>query len=419
MSKSRNRRRPPSAGATSPDKDKSRRSLPRGAAERLILEHSDQILPGDALLVLLKGTALAKHLTQRCRNVCWKIFTFEHLFLTSLVDSLSEVEAGGHQDADIELFCMPDLPDGAFDTVVLPTDSRASSELTRDVLQTIAAQLKPNGRLVVSTNNARDHWLHKHLLATFGRITVFKDKQGICYVARKRETAAKVKDFRCEFAFRANMDGPDDTPESLETKAPPANASDSKSASDTGSARLIRCFSRPGVFSHRKIDAGARALIRSLSLLDAPTSKKSKKPRSPERILEMGCGCGAVATATALEYPNAEVLAVDSHARAIQSTEATAALNNANNVSVLLTANGNVPGAGSWDLFLCNPPYYSDFRISELFLQSAVEALTFGGRIHLVTKLTDWHQNRMIEIFANATVHRFGDYDVIVSTLRR
>ncbi|MEO2017679.1 MAG: methyltransferase [Fuerstiella sp.] len=418
MSKSRNRRRSPSAGAKPPNKHKSRRAPPRGASERLILDHSDQILSGDALLVLLKGTALATYLTQRCPNICWKVFTFEHLFLTSLVDSLSEVEAVGDHDPDIELFCMPDLPDGEFDTVVLPTDSRASSELTRDVLQAIAARLKPNGRLIVSTNNARDHWLHKHLQDTFGRITVFKYKKGICYVARRRETAAKAKDFRCEFAFRANMGGPDEVPESSETTSFQATASDSSITVPEGTARLIHCVSRPGVFSHRKIDAGARALIRSLSLLGERKSKRSKKARPPERIVEMGCGCGAVATATALEYPDAEVLAVDSHARAVQSTEATAALNEANNVTVLLTADGNVPGAGTWDLFLCNPPYYSDFRISELFLQSAVQALTFGGKIHLVTKLTDWHQNRMIEIFANATVYRFGQYDVIVSMLR-
>ncbi|MCP4782498.1 MAG: methyltransferase [Fuerstiella sp.] len=418
MSKSRNRRRPPSGGASRPDKDKPRRSPPRGAAERLILEHSDQILPRNALLVLLKGTAVATHLTQRCPNVGWKIFTFEHLFLTSLVDSLSEVDAVGDHDADIELFCMPDLPDGEFDTVILPTDSRASSELTRDVLQAIAARLKPHGRLIVSTNNARDHWLHKHLQATFGRITVFKDKQGICYIARQRESTAKAKDFRCEFAFRANMTGPDEISEVSEMSSVSSTASESSITAPEGTARLIRCVSRPGVFSHRKIDAGARALIRSLSLLNGQKSKKSKKSRPPERIVEMGCGCGAVATATALEYPNAEVLAVDSHARAVQSTEATASLNEANNVSVLLTADGNIPNAGTWDLFLCNPPYYSDFRISEFFLQSAVQALTFGGKIHLVTKLTDWHQNRMIEIFANATVYRFGEYDVIVSMLR-
>jgi 16S rRNA (guanine1207-N2)-methyltransferase len=283
------------------------------------------------------------------------------------------------------------------------------------VLQAIAVRLKPNGRLIVSTNNARDHWLHKHLQATFGRITVFRDKQGICYVARKRDVAAKLKDFRCEFAFRAHLDGPDVATDSPESEPDQKKRPDSATTSTEDASRLIRCVSRPGVFSHRKIDAGARALIRSLSLLKF---RKPKKSRPPERIVEMGCGCGAVATATALEYPNATVLAVDSHARAIQSTESTAALNHASNVAFLLTADGHVPDPGTWDLFLCNPPYYSDFRISELFLQSAVEALTFGGRIHLVTKLTDWHQNRMIEIFANAEVHRFGEYDVITSTLR-
>ena len=413
MAKSRNRRRTSAAAGSPPNKKTSRRSLPRGAAERLILDHSDRILPGDALLVLLKGTGLASHLTQRHPDVCWKIFTFEHLFLTSLIESLSDAEqAGAH---DIELFCLPDLPDGEFDTVVLPTDSRASSELTRDVLQAIAARLKPNGRLIVSTNNARDHWLHKHLQATFGRVTVFRDKQGICYVARKRDVAAKLKDFRCEFAFRAHLDGPDAAIEPSDAEPDGKKTPNPTATSAEDASRLIRCVSRPGVFSHRKVDAGARALIRSLSLLKL---RKTKRSRPPERIVEMGCGCGAVATATALEYPNASVLAVDSHARAIQSTEATAALNQASNVAFLLTADGKVPHPGTWDLFLCNPPYYSDFRISELFLQSAVEALTFGGRIHVVTKLTDWHQNRMIEIFANAEVQRFGEYDVIASTLR-
>jgi len=413
MAKSRNRRQTSAAASGPRNKGTSRRTLPRGAAERLILEHSDRILSGDALLVLLRGTGLASYLTQRHPDVCWKIFTFEHLFLTSLIESLSDTEQSGAHD--IELFCLPDLPDGEFDTALLPTDSRASSELTRDVLQSIAARLKPNGRLIVSTNNSRDHWLHKHLQATFGRVTVLKDKQGICYVARKRDVAAKSKDFRCEFAFRAHLDGPDAATESTEAESDRKRTPDPSPTSTADASRLIRCLSRPGVFSHRKVDAGARALIRSLSLLKR---QKTKRPRQPKRIVEMGCGCGAVATATALEYPNASVLAVDSHARAIQSTEATAALNQAGNMTFLLTADGKVPHPGTWDLFLCNPPYYSDFRISELFLQSAGEALTFGGRIHLVTKLTDWHQNRMIEIFANAEVHRFGEYDVIASTFR-
>ena len=359
-------------------------SQPRGIADRLILEQAEHILPGNALLLQITGTALSRHLTQLRPDVRWDIFTCEHFYLTAIVNALSDVEGDETTGAEIELYCMPDIPSGEFDTVIFPTDAKGSSELTRDLLQSIAMQLKPAGRLIISTNNPRDHWLHEHLKEIFGRTTIVKHKEGMCYVARKGTGPKKLKSFRCEFAFR------DDE-------------------------RLIRCVSRPGVFSHRRVDAGARALMRSLSLL-TDDARFTRKPL--RRIVEMGCGCGAVATAAALRYPDADVIAVDSHARAVQSAEQTAALNGAGNVSVVLTSDGNVPIPGTHDLFLCNPPYYSDFRISELFLQSAVEALRPGGRIHVVTKLTDWHENRMIEIFANAESHRFGTYNVVVSKLR-
>ena len=51
---------------------------------------------------------------------------------------------------------------------------------------------------------------------------------GAVYVATKTEPLKKIKNFECEFAFR-----------------------------DRG--RLIRAVSRPGVFSHRSIDAGCEA----------------------------------------------------------------------------------------------------------------------------------------------------------------
>ncbi|MEZ6122876.1 MAG: methyltransferase [Planctomycetaceae bacterium] len=357
-----------------------RHALPRGIADRLLLDHSDSIRPGRALLVLVTGTALARHLALRRPEVEWSVFTPEHFYLTAVVNALSELPEGHPDHPQIQLFCTPDLPEGTWDTVVFPTDSKGSAELTRDLLQAVCSSLAADGCLMISTNNAKDHWLHEHLKELFGKITVHRDAQGICYVARKPKSLNKHKDFSCEFAFRDE-----------ET--------------------LIPVFSRPGVFSHRRLDPGARALVRSLNLLPAD----GIDGRPIQKIVEMGCGCGAVSTAAALRYPQARVLAVDSHARAVQSTERTAELNHADNVSVLLTADGDVPAPGSHDLFLCNPPYYSDYRISELFLQSALDALRPGGRIHLVTKLTDWHENRMIEIFGNAEAHRFGEYDVIVS----
>lgn len=367
-----------------PKEDKVRKEkhfLPRGIADRLILEQVDEILPGNALLVLLNSTALARHLTNQCPRINWTIFTFEHFYLSATVNALSEEDETVDSETSIELFCNPDLPPGEFDTIIIPTDAKSSSEVTRDVLQAANNQLKPSGRLIISTNNPRDHWLLNHLKETFGRTTIIKHKEGVCYIARKRTEPVKQKHFDCEFAFR---DG--------ET--------------------LIRCVSRPGVFSHRRVDAGARALVRSLDLLADDPKWKGK---TPQRIVEMGCGVGSVATAAALRYPKAQVIAVDSHARAVQATERTAALNGATNVSAILNSSGNVPQPGTHDIFLCNPPYYSDYRISEIFLQAAEESLRIGGRIHLVTKQIEWHHNRMIEIFANAEVVKIGDYHIVTA----
>lgn len=355
---------------------------PRNVSDRLLLEQAGEVLPGKALLILVNGSALARRITTAREEVQWKIFTFEHFYLQALTEALSEAADEG-SEAEIDLYCNPDLPEDEYDSIVMPTDSRGTAELTRDLLQSAERMLKPSGRLLVSTNNARDHWLYDQLKDLFGRITVIRSKNGICYVARKSGKPVKQKNFDAEFAFR---DG--------ET--------------------LVRCVSRPGVFSHRRVDAGARALIKSMDLLPDKGKLSVGKLRT---IVDLGCGCGSVAAAAAIRCPQAEVLAVDSHARAVHATQLTADANQLTNVSVMLTSNGVLPNPASYDLFLCNPPYYSDFRISEVFLQSADEAVRAGGRIHLVTKLRDVHLERMLELFGNAESHQIGEYHVIVSTL--
>lgn len=343
----------------------------KSSADQLILNNKDRVLAGRVLLVLTNGTALASHLTQALPDRQWDVFTFEHFYHANLVNSLSQTAP------PVQLHCSPDLPAGPFDTIILPTSFRNSSELARDLLQQCRNRLQPRGRLVASTDNPRDSWLHNYLKEHFGKTTVLKEKKGMCYVSTRGDGEQKQKCFDSEFAFR---DGD----------------------------RLVKCFSRPGVFSHRRIDAGARALIRSLDLLEANFE--------PQQIIEMGSGCGAVAIAAALRYPQSQVLAVDSHARATESTERTAQLNGVSNVEVLLTSDGKLPRINDCDLFLCNPPYYSDFRISELFLQSAADSLRENARIHLVTKLSNWHESRMMEIFDNVERQTIGAYDVLIST---
>jgi 16S rRNA G1207 methylase RsmC len=348
----------------------------RNPSDRVLLDFADRILGPSVLLVMQSGTRLAPALITACTNVSWDIFTFEHFLLTSLLNQMADTEKE-LPDAEVELHCAPNLPEGEFDSIVIPTLSRSAAELTRDILQDASERVKPNGRVIVSTDNPKDSWLQKQLQSIFGRVTVEKHHDGVCYIARRRPTASKRKDFHAEYAFR---DG----------------------------ERLILCSSRPGVFSHRKVDGGARALIRSLGHLPSDFV--------PNNIVEMGSGCGAVATASALRYPKSRVLAVDSNVRAVEATQTTAQRNGVTDLQVMLSCNGIIPDEGQWDLYITNPPYYSDYRISELFLQSALENLRHGGRLHLVTRLTDWHVERISELFTDVQVEKISEYDVIMAT---
>ena len=102
-------------------------TLPRGTSDRLILDQVEQILPGKALLILVTGTALAKHLTRLRSEVSWNIFTCEHFYMTAIVNALSEDDEANSNYTEIELFCTPDPPEDDYDTIVFPTDSKGSS----------------------------------------------------------------------------------------------------------------------------------------------------------------------------------------------------------------------------------------------------------------------------------------------------
>lgn len=382
----------------------------KSASDRLLLAASSDLTGPDVLVLLLYGTTLASGLRSARPELNYTFYTPEHFFLSTLelfhpecrhvheaaLDSTTPALAepsvcltgqAADTGAQLRLVCAPDPPAEEFDCVVFPTNAVGSAEQTQELLQIAHQRLRSGGRLLVSTNNASDKWLHERLRELFERTTVCQQRDGVLYIAHKTAPLKKVRNFRAEFAFRCG-------------------------------AKLVWLESLPGVFSHRRVDGGARALIRSLELLQADAEGSTGKPLHPLRIADLGCGCGAVALAAALQYPEAQVLAVDSHARAIACTRNSAARNQLERIDTLLASDAVLPNPNAWDLILTNPPYYSDFRISELFLQSARTALRPGGRVHLVTKLTDWHVARMSQLFRDVAAHRIGEYDVVTAVKR-
>ena len=282
---------------------------------------------------------------------------------------------GGAAEGKPVIVCAADFPMGPFDLVVIPIDPRGESELARDLLQSGHERLGAGGRLFSAMSNCDDQWLHDEMRKLFDKVTRRPLDEGVLYLATKTAELKKHKNFECEFAFRDQE-------------------------------RLIKAVSRPGVFNHRSLDGGARALMNTMVVRDG------------DRVLDLGCGSGVVAFAAAFRAERVAVVAVDSHARAVECTAKGAALNGLENVTALLNADGDVPEPATYDLVLGNPPYYSDYRIAEVFLQGARRALKPGGKLLIVAKSYAWYETRMPELFDEVKLHEHKQYTVVEGTQR-
>jgi 16S rRNA (guanine1207-N2)-methyltransferase len=273
--------------------------------------------------------------------------------------------------------CSADLPNAEFDLVAFPLKSRGEAELTHEMLQAGYLALREGGRMLASTDAPHDSWLHEQLRAMFPKVTREPEKKkGVRYLATKAGPLKKIKHFESEFAFR-----------------------------DQG--RLIQAISRPGVFSHRRIDAGARTLINTMEVGEG------------FRVLDIGCGSGVVGLAAAFRAPGVSVLAVDSNARAIQCTERGAALNGLQTISTLLNAEGECDVPGTFDLAVGNPPYFSNYTIADIFLQAALRALKPGGQVLIVTKTPHWFEERMPQLFDDVQSTVAKNYYIVFSGRQR
>lgn len=321
-------------------------------------------LPGGRLLCNTAGRAqfAAEFAAQHpsATATCWMLDLFQEHQTRAVQPPL----------ANLRLMCAADPPSEPFDVVAWGFGRQGEGELVREMLQLGHERLAPGGQLVAALDYPRDQWLAEQLEKLFDKVQRKPHPNGVVYWASKTGTLRKLKNYAAEFAFR---DG----------------------------ERLIHLRTRPGVFNHRELDGGARALIKAMQIEDGM------------RVLDIGCGCGAVGLAAALRSPHAAVTAIDSNPRAIEATHWGQERNRAENLVAALDCDGSSVAAGSYDLVLANPPYYSDFRIAELFVKTAARALRPGGQLLVVTKMAEWYAEHLPPAFANVSARVVGHYTVV------
>lgn len=267
------------------------------------------------------------------------------------------VEAG--LDAE-DAFCSADVGgEEPYSTALFMTTPRSMpAELVLDQLQDIHLSLADGGELWAAFEGDPDDAL-KTMKQVWSKVHVVKrEKHAILFRAVKFGEPVKTRSFAAEW----------------------------KSSVPGGGE--LSFTTRPGCFCHRRADAGG------LALAEAAAKEVETVPADdePYRILDMGCGCGIVGILTADAfrrlYPNRpfSLTMIDSHARAIDAARTNAA--RAGIEAEFILADDGLPRgrAGEFDLFLGNPPYYSEYRIADVFLETAYRALKPRGTCLSVVK---------------------------------
>jgi len=338
--------------------------VPAYPQEALLIDAIPE-LAGDQVICTSAGLAQFAAAAARALPQASVCCTYLDLYRANLaLDRLVELPA------NLRIECAADLPNESADVVALPISASGEAELTRDLIQSGHERLRIGGRMYATIDNRRDKWLREQMGKTFRKLNCRTFASGALYIGTKTGPLKKLKNFTCEFAFR-----------------------------DRG--RLIRACSRPGVFSHRHVDVGARRLMDEMHVDPGM------------RILDIGCGAGVVALAAACRGAGVTVHAVDSSARAIECTRRGGALNELENLATELNAEGGYAGAGNYDLALANPPYYASFRIAEHFLVAGRDALRVGGKILVVTKRPEWYEQNMTRWYDDVTIREQKGYFLV------
>lgn len=290
--------------------------------------------------------------------------------------------ANGRPDLPAE--SVEDPPEGPFDLVALAFPKGTENLLARDLVEAAHDRLRPGGRLLVATD-AHPDGLRATLKKVFGNWSPVPvdSKRGACFFAERRKDVPRWTD-RSHVLRPSIRHGESERTTELEIET------------------------RPGTFSHGRVDRGTRALAQWM------------RPREDDdRILDLGAGCGLLGIYAALRVPAAQVTLVDSNVRAAGCARRNAARNGvADRVEVCVRADFEelpVAPGGGYALALANPPYFGDFRIARSFVDAAHRHLRPGGHLAMVAKAHEQHLERVREIFGNGTVRESDGYGIVTA----
>ncbi len=266
----------------------------------------------------------------------------------------------------------------------MTTPQSMSAELVLDQLQDIHANLAEGGTLLAAFEGDPDNALKTMKLVWKNVNLVERAKHAVLFRAVKHGPPVKVRGFAASWQ-----------------------------ASVPGCEPLV-FTTYPGCFCHRRADAGGLALAEV-------AAKTVANMRKPVRILDMGCGCGLVGLLVAGSIkpnsaPQPLLTLIDSHARALAAARENAAKAGIE-AEFILSDDGLPRGRiGEYDLFVGNPPYYSDYRIAEVFLETAYRALKPGGTCLTVVKTATGLLALQEKYFRTAEVVKRRGYCVLRST---
>ncbi|MEZ6108867.1 MAG: methyltransferase [Pirellulaceae bacterium] len=283
-------------------------------------------------------------------------------------------EAQPQERERVEIRESVDLPVGTWQRILLPTRLDGDGELTRELILQAWERLEPRGELWASTNNPSDQWLLAELRRWNKRTSIRRQLDGRVYVATRPETLPRTRSFSAEVVFR---DG----------------------------ERLVKLSTRPGVFAHRKIDAGA-----------APCLKWRRFARETESwtLAAAQAAVGRPRVASRRDPSDGDRF----NPRAVEATRWACANNGVRDYEVVLSGSARLDNSHPFDIALTNPPYYSHHRISRLMVDACLERLRVGGRLHVVTKDPRWYLEEYAGRWDEPTLQEARGYFVI-STIKR